>query len=94
MRRHPLPLQPNSLAVPTQLSIPKNDAATTSHLKAAFGVGLLHRYHPVFEDAGPQPFLHEPYDTPVADPVLQEADDPFLGNFREEGHHTLPTTAR
>jgi hypothetical protein len=45
---------------------------------------LLHRYHPLFEDAGPQPFLDEPEDALVADPMFQEADNPFLGDFREE----------
>jgi len=45
---------------------------------------FLDRHDPVFEDAGPQPFLDEPDDALVADPVLQEADDPFLGNLREE----------
>src|SRR5215831_18137170 len=45
---------------------------------------FLYRYHPVFEDAGSQPFLDEPDDAPIADPMLQEADHPFLGNFREK----------
>src|SRR4051794_12592427 len=45
---------------------------------------FLDRHNPVFEDAGPQPFLDEPDDALVADPVLQEADDPFLGDLREE----------
>src|ERR1051325_8990764 len=45
---------------------------------------FLDRHDPVFEDAGSQPFLYEPQDAPIADPVLQEADDPLLGNFREE----------
>ena len=45
---------------------------------------LLDRHDPVFQDAGPLPFLDEPEDTLVADPVLQEADDPLLGNLREE----------
>ena len=45
---------------------------------------LLNRHHPVFENAGPQPFLDEPDDALIADPVFQEADDPFLGDFREE----------
>ena len=38
----------------------------------------------VFENAGPQPFLNEPEDARVADPMLQEADDPLLGDLREE----------
>src|SRR5208283_1590961 len=45
---------------------------------------LLDRHDPVFENAGPQPFLDEPEDALVADPVFEEADDPLLGNFREE----------
>src|SRR4051794_10164300 len=36
------------------------------------------------KDAGLQPFLDEPDDALVADPVLQEADNPLLGNLREE----------
>jgi hypothetical protein len=44
---------------------------------------LLDRHDPVFEDAGSQPFLDED-DAPVADPVFQEADNPFLGYLREE----------
>ena len=35
--------------------------------------------------AGPQPFLDEPEDALVADPVFEEADNPLLGNFREDG---------
>jgi site-specific DNA recombinase len=45
---------------------------------------LLDRHDPVFEDAGSQPFLDEPEDALVADPMLQEADNPLLGNLREE----------
>ena len=41
---------------------------------------FLNRHDPVFEDAGPQPFLDEPDDALVADPMLQEADDPLLEN--------------
>jgi len=42
------------------------------------------RHDPVFENAGSQPFLDEPEDARVADPVLQEADHPLLGDLREE----------
>ena len=45
---------------------------------------FLNRHDPVFENAGSQPFLDKPKDARVADPMLQEADDPLLGNFREE----------
>jgi hypothetical protein len=45
---------------------------------------LLNRHQPVFKDTGPKPFLDEPDDALIADPVFQEADDPFLGDFREE----------
>jgi hypothetical protein len=34
--------------------------------------------------ACPQPFLDEPEDALIADPVFQEADNPFLGDLREE----------
>src|SRR5208283_5675731 len=45
---------------------------------------LLDHHNPIFENTGPQPFLDEPEDALVADPVLEEADNPLLGNFREE----------
>jgi len=45
---------------------------------------FLNRHDPVFKDAGSQPFLDEPDDALVADPMLQEADNPLLGDFREE----------
>ena len=45
---------------------------------------LLNRYHLVFKDPGPQPFLDEPEDALIADLVFQEADNPFLGDLREE----------
>src|ERR1700730_11670068 len=45
---------------------------------------FLNRHYPVFKNARSQPFLDEPDDALVADPVLQEADNPLLGNLREE----------
>ena len=38
---------------------------------------LLDRHDPVFEDAGPQPFLDEPDDALVADPFLSFDRDPY-----------------
>jgi hypothetical protein len=35
---------------------------------------LLYGHDPILKDAGSQPFLDEPDDALVADPVLQEAD--------------------
>src|ERR1700694_911436 len=42
------------------------------------------RYDPVFEDARLQPFLDQADDASVADPMLQEADQPFLTDLVEE----------
>src|SRR6516164_1986461 len=42
------------------------------------------RHHPVFHDARLQPFLDQADDAPVADPMLQEADQPFLVDLIEE----------
>jgi hypothetical protein len=42
------------------------------------------RHHSVFHDARPEPFLDQPDDAPVADPMLQEPDQPFLVDLVEE----------
>src|SRR6516162_6013639 len=42
------------------------------------------RHHPVFHDARLEPFLDQADDAPVADPMLQEADQPFLVDLIEE----------
>jgi len=51
------------------------------------------RYDPVFEDARLQPFLDQADDAPVTDPVLQEANQPFLVDFVEGRGDRLPITA-
>jgi hypothetical protein len=45
---------------------------------------LAYRDDSIFEDARFQPFLDQADDTRVTDPVLQEAEQPLLGNFVEE----------
>src|SRR5205085_11688564 len=42
------------------------------------------RYDPTFHDARLEPFLDQADDAPVADPMLQEADQPFLVDLVEE----------
>ena len=42
------------------------------------------RDDPVFQDTRLQPFLDQADDARVADPMLQEADQPFLADFIEE----------
>src|SRR5215471_423191 len=39
---------------------------------------------PILQHAGVQPFLGEPHDAPVRNPVLDELDEPFVGNPIEE----------
>jgi site-specific DNA recombinase len=51
------------------------------------------RHHPVFHDARLEPFLDQADDAPVADPMLQEADQPFLVDLIERLLDRLPTTA-
>jgi hypothetical protein len=43
-----------------------------------------HRDDPVFQDARLQPFLDQADDAPVADPMLQEADQPSLADLIKE----------
>jgi hypothetical protein len=48
------------------------------------------RDDPVFQDARLQPFLDQADDAPVADPVLQETDQPLLTNRVKGSGNTLP----
>jgi site-specific DNA recombinase len=48
------------------------------------GSPVIDRHDPVFEDARLQPFLDQADDTLVADPVFQEADQPFSADAAEE----------
>ncbi|GFM31475.1 uncharacterized protein PY1_contig-18-13 [Novosphingobium sp. PY1] len=45
---------------------------------------VIHSYDPVFEDARSQPFLDQADDAFVADPVFQEANQPFLADSPKE----------
>ena len=48
---------------------------------AALGRPFLHsQVLPVLQHAGVQPFLDEPHDAPVRDPVLDELHQPAVGN--------------
>jgi len=51
---------------------------------------FTYRDGPVFKDARPQPFLDQADDAPVADPVLQEADQPLLTDLVKGSGDTLP----
>src|SRR5689334_9619 len=48
------------------------------------GPPVADRHDPVLEDARPQPFPDQADDARVGDPVLQEADQPFLADRVEE----------
>src|SRR5882724_5837074 len=39
---------------------------------------------PILQHAGPQPFLDEPHNAPVCDPMLDELHQPFVGNAIEK----------
>jgi hypothetical protein len=45
---------------------------------------------PILQHAGPQPFLDEPHDAPICNPVLDELHQPFVGNPIEGLYDTLP----
>ena len=45
---------------------------------------LTDRHYPFFQDAHLEPFLDQADDASVADPMFQEADQPFLADFVEE----------
>ena len=45
---------------------------------------------PILQHPGPQPFLDEPHDAPVCNPVLDELHQPFVGNSIERLYDTLP----
>jgi hypothetical protein len=57
------------------------------------GSTVCYGYDPVFEDARLEPFLDQADDAPVADPMLQEADQPFLADLVEGSGDTLPISA-
>jgi site-specific DNA recombinase len=91
--RHSIPLPTNPSGGGPQKADSPGPSPTQSesyllrsgrHHRALTRPLLLNRHDPVFEDTGSQPFLDEPEDACVADPVLKEADNPLLGNLREE----------
>jgi hypothetical protein len=43
-----------------------------------------------FQDTRPQPFLDQADDAPVADPMFQKPDEPFLADFIEGSGDRLP----
>jgi hypothetical protein len=47
---------------------------------------------PFLQHAGIQPFLDEPHDASVRNPVLDELHQPFVGKPIEGHHDTLPTS--
>src|SRR5271166_6676443 len=51
---------------------------------------LTDRHRPLFEDARPQPFADQADDALVADPMLDEPNEPFLAHRVERRHHRLP----
>ena len=53
---------------------------------------LGYGYDPVFEDARLEPFADQADDAPIADPVFQEANQPFLADFIEGSGQRLPIT--
>src|SRR5882724_8540727 len=59
----------------------KIDVRQKRRSTSALGRPLFHSYSlPILQHAGPQPFLDEPHDAPVCDPVLDELHKPFVGN--------------
>ena len=52
---------------------------------AALGRSFLHAYSfPILQHAGADPFLDQPHDAPICDPVLDEFHKPFVGNSIEK----------
>ncbi len=47
---------------------------------------------PFFQDARLEPLLDQTDHARVADPVVQELDQPLLADFVERGHDRLPIT--
>src|SRR3954453_22036485 len=56
------------------------------------GPPVADRHDPVLEDTRPQPFPDQADDARVGDPVLQEADQPFLADRVEGNRRKLPTS--
>src|SRR5438094_7928848 len=59
----------------------KIDVRQKRRSTSALGRPFLGPYSfPILQHAGPQPFLDEPHDAPVCNPVLDELHKPFVGN--------------
>src|SRR5438876_7408847 len=59
----------------------KIDVRQERRSTSALGRPFLGPYSfPILQHAGPQPFLDEPHDAPVCNPVLDELHKPFVGN--------------
>jgi len=56
------------------------------------GPTVTDRDDPVLEDARPEPLPDQADDARVGDPVLQEADQPFLADRVEGNRRKLPTS--
>src|SRR5580693_7657661 len=61
------------------------DVSQQRRCTAALGRPFLHTYpFPILQHAGIQPFLDEPHDAPICDPVLDELHKPFVRNSIEK----------
>src|SRR5258706_780547 len=64
----------------------KIDVGQKRRSTSALGRPFLCPYSfPILQHAGPQPFLDEPHDAPVGDPVLHELHKPFVRKAIEKG---------
>ena len=92
--RHSIPIQTPPSGADEPPPPPEGRSPTTGDQNYLLRSGRQHRalprspitdrHRPVFEDARPQPFLDQADDALVADPVLDEANQPFLANRIEE----------
>ena len=58
----------------------KIDVRQKRRSTSALGRSFLHSYSfPILQHAGLQPFLDEPHDAPICNPVLDELHKPFVG---------------
>src|SRR6202521_623249 len=63
----------------------KIDVGQQWRCTATLGCSFLHSYpSPIFQHAGNQPFLDEPHDASVCDPMLDEFHQPFVRNSIEK----------
>src|SRR6266478_6189099 len=63
----------------------KIDVRQKRRSTSALGRPFLHTYSfPILQHAGIQPFMDEPHDAPICDPVLHELHKPFVRNSIEK----------